>query len=236
MTFDFGSVFPRATPRRGPSSAARRRPPAARSARGSIPTARGPNGELLYLDTARFGPPDAANMLVLIAGTHGVEGHCGSGARDRLAAQRRARQAAQGHRRAADPRHQSATASPGRAASPRTTSTSTATSSITTRPIRRTRAISRWPTPSCPRNGTTPARPRPSGCSRATPRTTAPSACRARSPAASTPMPTASSSAATSRPGATAPSAPSPAPSSARRGGSRSSTSIPGSARSAMAS
>ena len=42
--------------------------------------ARGPNGETLYLDTARFGPADAANMLVLIAGTHGVEGHCGSGA------------------------------------------------------------------------------------------------------------------------------------------------------------
>ena len=44
------------------------------------PKARGPNGELLYLDTARFGAADAANMLVLIAGTHGVEGHCGSGA------------------------------------------------------------------------------------------------------------------------------------------------------------
>src|SRR5258708_23319752 len=45
------------------------------------PKARGPGGEALYLDTARFGPADAANMLVLIAGTHGVEGHCGSGAR-----------------------------------------------------------------------------------------------------------------------------------------------------------
>ena len=44
------------------------------------PKARGPNGELLYLDTARFGAADAPNMLVLIAGTHGVEGHCGSGA------------------------------------------------------------------------------------------------------------------------------------------------------------
>ena len=44
------------------------------------PKARGPGGEALYLDTARFGPADAANMLVLIAGTHGVEGHCGSGA------------------------------------------------------------------------------------------------------------------------------------------------------------
>lgn len=44
------------------------------------PHAKGPDGELLYLDTARFGPADAANMLVLISSTHGVEGHCGSGA------------------------------------------------------------------------------------------------------------------------------------------------------------
>jgi hypothetical protein len=35
---------------------------------------------MLFLDTARFGAADAPNMLVLIAGTHGVEGHCGSGA------------------------------------------------------------------------------------------------------------------------------------------------------------
>ncbi|SJZ32395.1 Protein of unknown function [Enhydrobacter aerosaccus] len=44
------------------------------------PHARGPNGEKLFLDTARFGAADAANMLVLISSTHGVEGHCGSGA------------------------------------------------------------------------------------------------------------------------------------------------------------
>jgi hypothetical protein len=44
------------------------------------PNARGPKGERLYLDTARFGPADAENMLVLISSTHGVEGHCGSGA------------------------------------------------------------------------------------------------------------------------------------------------------------
>src|SRR5260370_2266861 len=44
------------------------------------PKARGPHGEVLYLDTARFGAANAPNMLVLIAGTHGVEGHCGSGA------------------------------------------------------------------------------------------------------------------------------------------------------------
>ena len=39
-----------------------------------------PRWRLLYLDTARLGPLDAANMLVLISSTHGVEGHCGSGA------------------------------------------------------------------------------------------------------------------------------------------------------------
>jgi hypothetical protein len=44
------------------------------------PHAKGPNGELLFLDIARFGPADAAKVLVLISSTHGVEGHCGSGA------------------------------------------------------------------------------------------------------------------------------------------------------------
>ncbi len=44
------------------------------------PHARSPDGGLLHLDTARFGPADAANVLVLISSTHGVEGHCGSGA------------------------------------------------------------------------------------------------------------------------------------------------------------
>src|ERR1700679_8270 len=58
---------------------------AAAEAGGSLPSgrnphAKGPKGEPLYLDTARFGPADAANMLVLISSTHGVEGHCGSGA------------------------------------------------------------------------------------------------------------------------------------------------------------
>jgi hypothetical protein len=44
------------------------------------PHVQGPSGERLYLDTARFGPADPTNMLVLISSTHGVEGHCGSGA------------------------------------------------------------------------------------------------------------------------------------------------------------
>ena len=46
----------------------------------SNPHAKGPTGEALYLDTARFGAAEASNMLVLISSTHGVEGHCGSGA------------------------------------------------------------------------------------------------------------------------------------------------------------
>ena len=80
------------------------------------------------------------------------------------------------------------------------------------------------------------ARPRPSACSPPTPRSTAPSACRAPSAAASTPIPTASSSAATRRPGATARSAPSPARNWRARVASASSTSTPASARSATAS
>jgi hypothetical protein len=44
------------------------------------PNALGPDGGKLYLDTARFGAADTTNMLVMISSTHGVEGHCGSGA------------------------------------------------------------------------------------------------------------------------------------------------------------
>lgn len=43
------------------------------------PRARGPHGEALFTDIALFGPEDARNMLVLISGTHGIEGFCGSG-------------------------------------------------------------------------------------------------------------------------------------------------------------
>lgn len=38
----------------------------------------GPQGAPLFVDAIRLGPPDAARLLVLISGTHGVEGHCGS--------------------------------------------------------------------------------------------------------------------------------------------------------------
>ena len=40
----------------------------------------GPDGETLTTDVAWIGPRDASNVLVLISGTHGVEGFCGSGA------------------------------------------------------------------------------------------------------------------------------------------------------------
>ena len=40
----------------------------------------GPGGEKLAADAAWFGPSDASRVLVLISGTHGVEGYCGSGA------------------------------------------------------------------------------------------------------------------------------------------------------------
>jgi hypothetical protein len=41
---------------------------------------RGPDGKDLSTDLAWWGPKDAERVLVLISGTHGVEGYCGSGA------------------------------------------------------------------------------------------------------------------------------------------------------------
>ena len=41
---------------------------------------RGPEGGELATDVAWIGPADAHAVLVLVSGTHGVEGHCGSGA------------------------------------------------------------------------------------------------------------------------------------------------------------
>ena len=40
----------------------------------------GPGGEELATDAVWFGPSEASRVLVLISGTHGVEGYCGSGA------------------------------------------------------------------------------------------------------------------------------------------------------------
>ncbi len=39
----------------------------------------GPKGEPLYTDVANLGPREANVVLVLVSGTHGVEGFCGSG-------------------------------------------------------------------------------------------------------------------------------------------------------------
>jgi hypothetical protein len=40
---------------------------------------RGPDGERLSIDVGIIGPPDASRGLLLISGTHGVEGFAGSG-------------------------------------------------------------------------------------------------------------------------------------------------------------
>lgn len=43
-------------------------------------TSSGPSGEALFTDTAYFGHADANRLLVLVSGTHGPEGYCGSAA------------------------------------------------------------------------------------------------------------------------------------------------------------
>lgn len=43
------------------------------------PKAKGPDGEELATDVARFGPADADRVLITNSATHGVEGFCGSG-------------------------------------------------------------------------------------------------------------------------------------------------------------
>jgi hypothetical protein len=48
------------------------------SARSYPSPATGPGGEALPTDVAWFGPQNAPNVVVSIAGTHGVEGYCGS--------------------------------------------------------------------------------------------------------------------------------------------------------------
>ncbi len=40
---------------------------------------KGPAGEALYTDIARIGPADAKKLLILVSGTHGIEGYSGSG-------------------------------------------------------------------------------------------------------------------------------------------------------------
>lgn len=47
-------------------------------------TAKGPKNELLYTDVALIGSKDAKHIIVLISGTHGVEGFAGSGIQNGL--------------------------------------------------------------------------------------------------------------------------------------------------------
>jgi Protein of unknown function (DUF2817) len=44
------------------------------------PDARGPDGGRLHVDVARLGPAAARKALLVVSGTHGVEGFCGSAA------------------------------------------------------------------------------------------------------------------------------------------------------------
>ena len=48
------------------------------------PTQQGPDGKPVFLDTALAGPREAKSALLLISGTHGVEGYFGSGAQTGL--------------------------------------------------------------------------------------------------------------------------------------------------------
>lgn len=38
----------------------------------------GPQGEALYTDVARLGPASASRLMLVVSGTHGVEGYYGS--------------------------------------------------------------------------------------------------------------------------------------------------------------
>jgi hypothetical protein len=51
----------------------------ARLAAEILPGHRGVEDEVLAMDIARLGDPDAAAVLLLLSGTHGIEGYCGSG-------------------------------------------------------------------------------------------------------------------------------------------------------------
>jgi hypothetical protein len=119
---------------------------------------RGPHGERLTTDVALFGPRDAERLLVLVAGTHGVEGFCGSGILVGLLANglpgicHRTRAPCWSMRSIP-------TASPGCAGSTRTTSTSTATSSTAPGRCRPTGVTTSWPMRSAPGSGARPHLP-----------------------------------------------------------------------------
>lgn len=62
------------------------------------PNAKGPNDIDLYMDCATCGPNDAKSLLVVISGTHGPEGYCGSGVQLGLLESGIAKDYAQTHR------------------------------------------------------------------------------------------------------------------------------------------
>ena len=46
-----------------------------------LPGSKGPDGSELVVDVAEIRPSEQPNLVVIISGTHGVEGFCGSGAK-----------------------------------------------------------------------------------------------------------------------------------------------------------
>lgn len=52
------------------------------------PSKKGPEGEVLACDVARIGPDEASQVVMVVSGTHGVEGFCGSGCQSELLASR----------------------------------------------------------------------------------------------------------------------------------------------------
>ncbi|RXH40395.1 M14 family metallopeptidase [Bradyrhizobium zhanjiangense] len=53
---------------------------AAPSSKAYACSTKGPGGEALFTDAVYIGAPNAKKLLILISGTHGVEGYCGSAA------------------------------------------------------------------------------------------------------------------------------------------------------------
>ncbi|MES1264355.1 MAG: DUF2817 domain-containing protein, partial [Variovorax sp.] len=51
-----------------------------------LPGRKGAQGEDLAMDAVLLGPADAASLLIVTSGTHGVEGFCGSGCQRALLA------------------------------------------------------------------------------------------------------------------------------------------------------
>src|SRR5580658_7319276 len=60
------------------------------------PTAKGPDGKPLFIDVATIGAREAKTALLLISGTHGVEGYFGSGVETGLLREGLARRAPKG--------------------------------------------------------------------------------------------------------------------------------------------